>query len=38
MHHKHPFDQMIASQAIAEQIAVVSVDTVFDSYSVNRLC
>jgi PIN domain nuclease of toxin-antitoxin system len=37
MHHKDPFDRMIASQAIAEQIAVVSVDTAFDSYSVTRL-
>jgi PIN domain nuclease of toxin-antitoxin system len=37
MHHKDPFDRMIISQAIAEQIPVVSVDSTFDSYGVTRL-
>ena len=37
MHHKDPFDRMIISQAIAEQIPVVTVDTAFHSYSVTRL-
>ncbi|MHB8971231.1 MAG: type II toxin-antitoxin system VapC family toxin [Pirellulaceae bacterium] len=37
MHHKDPFDRMIISQAIAEQIPVVSVDARFDSYGVTRL-
>jgi len=37
MHHKDPFDRIIISQAIAEQTAVVSVDTAFDLYGVTRL-
>lgn len=37
MHHKDPFDRMIISQAIVEQIPVVSADGAFDSYGVARL-
>jgi PIN domain nuclease of toxin-antitoxin system len=37
MHHKDPFDRMIVSQAIVEQIPVVSVDAAFDPYGVTRL-
>ena len=37
MHHKDPFDRMIISQAIVEQIPVVSVDVAFDPYGVTRL-
>ena len=37
MHHKDPFDRMIISQAIVEQISVVSVDPAFDSYGIARL-
>ena len=37
MHHKDPFDRMIVSQAIAEQIPVVSVDEAFDAYGITRL-
>ena len=37
MHHKDPFDRMIISQAIAEQIPVVTVDAAFSSYAVTRL-
>jgi PIN domain nuclease of toxin-antitoxin system len=37
MHHKDPFDRMIISQAIAEQIPVVSADAAFNSYAVTRL-
>ena len=36
-HHEDPFDRMIISQAIAEQIPVVSTDSAFNSYSVSRL-
>jgi PIN domain nuclease of toxin-antitoxin system len=36
MHHKDPFDRMIISQAIAEQIPVVTMDTTFNSYAVTR--
>ncbi len=37
MHHKDRFDRMIVSQAIAEQISVVSVDTALDQYPITRL-
>jgi PIN domain nuclease of toxin-antitoxin system len=37
MHHKDPFDRLIISQALVEQIPVVSVDVAFDSYGVTRL-
>jgi len=36
-HHRDPFDRLIISQAMAEQIPVVSADTAFDGYSVTRL-
>ncbi|MBI3268599.1 MAG: type II toxin-antitoxin system VapC family toxin [Planctomycetes bacterium] len=37
MHHKDPFDRIIISQAIAEQLPVISADSAFDPYSVSRL-
>jgi PIN domain nuclease of toxin-antitoxin system len=37
MHHKDPFDRMIISQAIAEQIPVVTADSAFGSYAVTTL-
>ena len=37
MHHKDPFDRMIVSQAIAEQISVVSADAAINLYGVPRL-
>jgi len=37
MHHKDPFDRMIVSQALAEQIPVVSVDPALDPYGITRL-
>jgi len=36
-HHRDPFDRLIVAQAIVEQIPVVSVDTAFDDYPVQRL-
>ena len=36
-HHKDPFDRLIAAQALAEQIAIVSEDAQFDYYGVQRL-
>jgi len=35
--HRDPFDRMLIAQALARDLAVVSVDTVFDRYGVNRL-
>ena len=37
MHHKDPFDRMLVSQAIAEQISIVSIDVVLDQYPITRL-
>ena len=36
-HHRDPFDRLLIAQAIVEQISIVSVDTMFDSYRVNRI-
>jgi PIN domain nuclease of toxin-antitoxin system len=35
--HKDPFDRMLIAQAQAENLTVVSSDTVFDHYGVRRL-
>ena len=35
--HRDPFDRMLISQAIVESMAVVSVDSAFDSYGVTRI-
>ncbi|MEK7255758.1 MAG: type II toxin-antitoxin system VapC family toxin [Bacteroidota bacterium] len=37
LHHKDPFDRLIIAQAIIENIPVVSADTVFDLYPVQRI-
>lgn len=36
-HHKDPFDRMLAAQALAEGIQLVSADTAFDPYGVTLL-
>jgi PIN domain nuclease of toxin-antitoxin system len=36
-HHRDPFDRLLASQAIVEQVPIVSADTAFDMYSVTRI-
>jgi PIN domain nuclease of toxin-antitoxin system len=36
-HHKDPFDRLLIAQAQAENLTVVSIDTAFDPYGVNRL-
>ncbi len=35
--HKDPFDRMLIAQAQAENLAIVSSDSVFDAYGVRRL-
>ncbi len=35
-HHKDPFDRLLVAQSFAEGIPIVSVDTMFDQYNVNR--
>ena len=37
MHHKDPFDRMIAAQALSESIPVVSTDAALDPYGITRL-
>ncbi|CBN58911.1 MULTISPECIES: type II toxin-antitoxin system VapC family toxin [Kamptonema] len=37
LHHRDPFDRLIIAQAIAEQIPILSVDSVFDAYAIARL-
>ncbi len=35
--HRDPFDRMLIAQSLAENLAIVSNDVVFDSYGVNRV-
>jgi PIN domain nuclease of toxin-antitoxin system len=35
-HHRDPFDRMLASQALAENLTLVSADAAFDAYDVKR--
>jgi len=36
-HHRDPFDRMIAAQALSERIPLLSADTAFDAYGVERI-
>ena len=36
-HHKDPFDRLLISQAIVENIPIISTDRIFDSYPVDRI-
>lgn len=36
-HHRDPFDRMLISQAINHSLVIVSVDTAFDAYPIQRL-
>ena len=35
--HKDPFDRMLIAQALAENVPLVSDETIFDSYAVRRV-
>ncbi|MBV9867667.1 MAG: type II toxin-antitoxin system VapC family toxin [Abitibacteriaceae bacterium] len=37
LHHRDPFDRLLIAQAIVERMPMVSVDTVFDAYGIQRL-
>jgi PIN domain nuclease of toxin-antitoxin system len=37
LHHRDPFDRMLAAQAIHENLTIVSADEVFNRYGVERL-
>lgn len=36
-HHRDPFDRLIITQALAEELPVVSIDSQFDAYGVKRV-
>ncbi len=36
LHHGDPFGRMLAAQALREDLALVSVDSIFDAYAVRR--
>jgi PIN domain nuclease of toxin-antitoxin system len=36
-HHRDPFDRLLVAQALVEQIPIVSSDSSFDAYAVQRL-
>ena len=37
LHHRDPFDRLLAAQAIVEQVPILSADIAFDAYPVNRV-
>jgi PIN domain nuclease of toxin-antitoxin system len=37
LNHRDPFDRLLISQAIAEQMSIISIDKQFDRYAINRL-
>lgn len=36
LHHRDPFDTLLIAQSIVENIPVLSADTIFDAYSIQR--
>ena len=37
LHHRDPFDRLIISQSIVERMPIISADTKFDEYPIERL-
>ena len=37
LHHRDPFDRMLAAQSLIESLAPISADPIFDVYGVTRL-
>ena len=37
LHHRDPFDRLLAAQALVEKLTIVSADPSFDAYGVTRL-
>lgn len=37
LHHRDPFDRLIAATALVERLMLVSIDLVFDAYGISRL-
>jgi PIN domain nuclease of toxin-antitoxin system len=36
-HHRDPFERRLMAQATVEELSLISVDEVFDTYTVRRL-
>ena len=36
-HHRDPFDRLLIAQSLIEQMPIVSINALFDNYSVQRL-
>ncbi|AEP13142.1 MULTISPECIES: type II toxin-antitoxin system VapC family toxin [Chloracidobacterium] len=36
-HHRDPFDRMLVAQSLIEGMPLLSADTIFDTYGVNRI-
>jgi PIN domain nuclease of toxin-antitoxin system len=36
-HHRDPFDRLLMAQSIAEKISLISIDKIFDEYSIDRI-
>ena len=36
-HHKDPFDRLLIAQSMVEEIPILSKDSAFDAYSINRI-
>ena len=36
-HHKDPFDRLLIAQSMVERIPILSKDSAFDAYSINRI-
>jgi PIN domain nuclease of toxin-antitoxin system len=36
-HHRDPFDRLLIAQSLVEVMPLISIDSVFDAYGVNRL-
>jgi PIN domain nuclease of toxin-antitoxin system len=37
LHHRDPFDRLLIAQSQTENLAILSIDEVFDAYGVNRV-
>ena len=37
LHHRDPFDRLLIAQALAEDLKLVSADSAFDAYPVERI-
>jgi PIN domain nuclease of toxin-antitoxin system len=36
-HHRDPFDRLLIAQSLLEEMPIISIDSAFDAYGVNRL-